>query len=74
MAREREDYRPILERLDIAFPGREMLKKVDVSRFTGMCHRSVIKHFGKDFTGNYISKETLARRMSGGGQSAYFSR
>jgi hypothetical protein len=59
---EKATFRDNLERIDTAFPGKEMLCKKDVQDFTGLNYRTVVKLF--DFQGNYISKVSLARTMS----------
>ena len=63
MPREKLSYRDNLERLDEAFPDREMLTVTDVSKFTGVCRR-VAKSWFSFNQYNYISKATLAREMS----------
>lgn len=62
MPREKELFMDNLERLDKAFPNQEMLKIVDVQRYTGMRYEVVKKFF--DFNGCYISKVKLARQLS----------
>lgn len=62
MPREKESYRDNLERIDSAFPNKELLKKTDVAKFCGINYHTVGKRF--DFTDNYISKAKLARQLS----------
>lgn len=62
MPREKESYRDNLERLDMAFPGRELLTINDVSVFLGINYRTVKKWY--EFRNNRISKATLARMLS----------
>ncbi|MBE6906148.1 MAG: hypothetical protein E7476_07765 [Ruminococcaceae bacterium] len=62
MPREKEAYRDNLERIDSAFPGKELLTKKDVSEFTGANYKTVNRLF--PFKDNYISKATLARCLS----------
>ena len=62
MPREKADYRDNLERLCEVFPSGELLSKTQVSQFTGLCLRVVIKRY--PFKDNYISKATLARELS----------
>ena len=63
MPREKPSYRDNLERLDEAFPDKELLTITDVSNFIGICRR-VTKEMFSFNTYNYISKATLAREMS----------
>lgn len=63
MPREKASYRDNLERLDEAFPDKEMLTITDVSAFVGVCYRVAKKWFSFN-ENNYISKATLAREMS----------
>lgn len=62
MPREKENFRDQLERLDKAFPEKEILSRKEVSQFTGIYYGSVPKYFilkkGK------ITKVELARQMS----------
>ena len=62
MPKEKESYRDNLERINAAFPNKEMLNKKEVSQFTGLNIKTVCKMF--DFKENYISKAKLAREMS----------
>ena len=70
MAREKESYRDNLERLDAAFPNREMLNLTDVSKYTGFSRRVTMERFS--FTAKkagryykyFISKAVLARELS----------
>ncbi len=65
MAREHQDYRNILERLDALFPGRELLTVSEVMQFTGYKTRdSVKKHY--PFAGPRVTKSRLARMMCEG--------
>ena len=65
MPREKPAYRDNLERLDEAFPGKEMLTQSDVCRFTGRNHQTVKKYWGHLFKkGVAISKAVLARELS----------
>ena len=50
--REKELFRDNLERLDMAFPGKELLSKKDVAMYCGMDNHTVVNRF--DFTKNYI--------------------
>ena len=60
--REKELFRDNLERLDMAFPGKELLSKKDVAMYCGMDNHTVVNRF--DFTKNYISKTKLASALS----------
>ena len=51
-----------IDKLDTMFPGKEMLTKTDVQRFTGLNLRTLAKQFA--FTNNKISKSALAEAMS----------
>ena len=62
MSREKELYRDNLERLDAAFPNKEMLTQIEVANYCGMARHTVTKHF--HFTERYISKTVLARELS----------
>jgi hypothetical protein len=62
LPREKELFRDNLERLDKAFPGKEMLRIKDVQDYTGLRYEIVKKLF--DFNGCYISKVKLARQLS----------
>ena len=63
MPKEKESYRDNLERIDAAFPDKEMLTITDVSVYIGMCRRVTKKMFSFNRF-NFISKATLAREMS----------
>ena len=62
MPREKELFRDNLERLDAAFPNKEMLSQKEVSEFTGIGQWTIPKHFS--FKNHYISKVKLARELS----------
>ena len=61
--REKEAYRDNLERIISAFPGKEMLKIIEVQRFLGISRNAVTKLFTFNAC-NMISVATLAREMS----------
>lgn len=61
MGIEKAGYRDNLERIAEAFPDKEMLKKGDVMRLTGMSYYVINRHF--KFKNGYISKSELARQM-----------
>ena len=63
MARERPDYRDLLERLDRAFPGREMLTRDDLASFLGVSRQTVYNRYS--FPSRVkISKTQAARAFS----------
>lgn len=62
MSREKENFRIQLERIDKAFPDKEILNRKDVSKFTGICYSEVGKHF--TLNKGKITKVQLAREMS----------
>lgn len=62
MSREKELFRDNLERLDAAFPNKELLNQNEVSEFTGISKYNITKHFS--FKNHYISKLNLARELS----------
>lgn len=52
-----------LERLDKAFPDKEMLKVKEVQDYTGLCYQTVKKLFSFNKC-NVISKATLSRELA----------
>ncbi len=64
MPREKECYRNHLERLDERFPDRELLTRVDVAEYTGLCRQTVAKKYPFDKQTHRISKVVLARALS----------
>lgn len=62
MSREKENFRDQLERIDKAFPNKEILSRKDVSKFTGICYSKVGYHF--TLSKGKITKVQLAREMS----------
>lgn len=63
MPREKECYRLVMERLEEAFPGKDMLTAPEVARFLGKDVRTVRKHYPiKKSIG--ISKAVLASALS----------
>ena len=62
MSREKELFKDNLERLDAAFPNKELLTQKDVSKYTGIGEWTVPKHFS--FRKHRISKTVLARELS----------
>ena len=62
MPREKPNFRDQLERIDKAFPGKEILSRKDVAQFTGICYSNINKHF--KLNRGLITKVELARQMS----------
>ena len=62
MSREKENFRDQLERIDKAFPDKEILSRKDVAEFTGICYSEIRKHF--TLNKGKITKVQLAREMS----------
>lgn len=62
MARETENFRPILERLDAKVPGVELLTPTMVGRALGVCRQTAAKRY--PFKDGYIHKVALARAMA----------
>lgn len=65
MSRERDGYRDNLELLNEAFPEKNLLRVVDVEKFTGLSRNTVLKRF-KFMAGKpkLISKADFARQIS----------
>ena len=64
MAREKENFRDNLERLDRAFPETEILTVKQVCAYTGFRSPNTVKKHYPFQKGGYISKVALARAMS----------
>ena len=62
MPREKADYRDILERLDVAFPGKELLEKKDVAAWLGVDPRTVARRY--KFPPGKVTKTQVARAVS----------
>lgn len=62
MPREKECYRDTLEDILTFFGGKRLLTKKDVSLYTGLNYRTVVKRF--KFDQNTISATVLARKLS----------
>lgn len=65
MAREKEDYRANLERLNELFPDHEMLTVLETMKVMGYRSINTVKKY-VPFTNSRVSKATLARIMCGG--------
>ncbi len=64
MAREKECYRDMIERLDKRFPDREFLSVPEVATFVGKSNRTIERHYGKYKVKPFgISKVQLARLL-----------
>ena len=63
MPREKPAFRDNLDRLDEAFPDRELLSVTEVARYLGKSSQTVAKRFPFR-RGLGISKATLARELS----------
>ena len=66
--REKEGFRENLERINAAFPDKEMLNVSEVSRYIGLDRGKVgadwHEHFCRVGRSKYMSKVTLARLLS----------
>lgn len=62
MPREKQGYRDTLERLDTAFPGRELLTRGEIAAFLGMHPRTVKRKY--DFPPGKVPKTTVARMVA----------
>ena len=62
MAREKLDYRDLLERLDEAFPERELLTRGEIAAFLGVNPRTVKRRY--DFPAGRVTKTLVARRLA----------
>ena len=65
MARELEDFRPILERLDTAHPGVELLNATTVGKTLGISRQTAVRRY--PFDRGYITKVALARALARSG-------
>lgn len=65
MAREKEDYRPILEALEERFPEKYLLSVTDVALWLGCCRETVRRRYPLPRGEHYYSKAELARRVAG---------
>lgn len=65
MAREKEDYRANLERLNELYPDHEMLTVLETMKVMGYRSINTVKKY-VPFTNSRVSKATLARVMCGG--------
>ena len=61
--REKPLYRDNLERLDAAFPGRELIRKSEVAGWLGISKTTLRERFDLP-PGQYVSKVAIARALS----------
>ncbi|MBO7668347.1 MAG: hypothetical protein J6T26_07785 [Firmicutes bacterium] len=62
---ETQEYRDVLERLDAAFPGRELLTKAEIAGWMGIHISTVTRRFR--WPRGLVAKTTVARAISEGG-------
>ena len=65
MAREKEDFRANLERLNELYPDHEMLTIQETMKIMGYGSKNTVKKY-VPFTNSRVSKATIARIMCGG--------
>ena len=61
--REKPLYRDNLERLDAAFPGRELIRKSEIAGWLGISKTTLRERFDLP-PGQYVSKVALARALA----------
>ena len=70
MKKKNDRYRENLQRLDRAFPTKELLNTVDVAEYCGMSRQQVVRVFpftvcaNRCYNSYYISKTVLAELLS----------
>lgn len=65
MPRERESYRDLLERLDVAYPGREWITRKEIAAFLGTSAQTISVKYGKVFPPRQrVTKVHAARVLS----------
>jgi AraC-like DNA-binding protein len=64
MAREKPLFRVNLDRLDAAFPNKEVLSLKDIADFTGKSVRTITRKFKTNPDIGGISKTVLANRLA----------
>lgn len=62
MAREKADYRDLLERLDRDFPGRETVSKAELAAWIGISPRTLRRRY--PMPGQLVTKTMVARKVS----------
>lgn len=65
MAREKEGFREQLERLDAAFPGREIIRRTELAQFLGISYDTVKRQFKTEYNQRMkgYTKVTVARAL-----------
>ena len=64
MAREKEDYRAIMEQLNNKFPDKFLLTVTDVASFLGVCRRTVRTRYPLPSGEHHYNKAELARMVA----------
>jgi hypothetical protein len=64
MAREKADYRDLLERLDTAFPGKELLTRKEIAEWLGCGQNTVTRRY--HFPSGKVPKTQVARSLASG--------
>lgn len=64
MPREKIDYRTLLERLDQAFPGRELISKCEVAGWLGISKSTLLRRYDLP-PGQKVTKTSVARAVAG---------
>jgi hypothetical protein len=62
MPREKADYRDLLERLDVAFPNKEMLTKTEVAEWLGVGRATINRRYG--WPRGKVTKTQVARAVA----------
>ena len=63
MPRERTDYRDLIERLDAAFPGRDLVAKSEVAAWMGISKTTLRRKYQLP-PGQLVTKTAVARAMA----------
>lgn len=65
MAREKEGFREQLDRLDAAFPGREIIRRTELAQFLGISYDTVKRQFKAEYNQRMkgYTKVTVARAL-----------
>ena len=63
MAREHENFRPMLEQLNRAFPEKEFLKRQDLAQFLDCSERTIDRKFADLKTDFGFSKVIIAKKL-----------
>lgn len=62
MAREKADYRDYLERLDKAFPGKELLTRTELAIWAGVSVKTLTKRY--DWPKGLVPKVRVAKDLA----------